>query len=37
MKVTIIGGFEPSGHDSVAMALLEEGISRGHNVTQHHW
>lgn len=32
-----MGGFEPSGHDGVANALLEEGINRGHDVVQFHW
>lgn len=37
MRVLIVGGFEPSGHDSIAAALAEEGISRGHTVTNWNW
>ena len=37
LRCLILGGFEPSGHDSTADALLEEGVARGHIVDSLRW
>ena len=37
MKALIVGGFEPSGHDAIASALLTEGEARGHQVIEFQW
>lgn len=34
MKVMVVSGFHPSGHDSAAVALEEEGLARGHLVAR---
>jgi hypothetical protein len=36
-RYLIIGGFEPSGHDSTAEAICDEGKSRGHAIDMLLW
>ncbi|MFD0207129.1 MULTISPECIES: hypothetical protein [Saccharothrix] len=37
MDVLIVGGFEPSGHDSTATALAQAAVRRGHRVHAWNW
>ena len=37
MEVVIVGGFERSGHDSMAEALAAEGLRRGHGIRNWVW
>ena len=37
MDIVVVGGFERSGHDSMAAALVAEGVRRGHKVRSWNW
>ena len=37
VNAVVVGGFERSGHDSMAGALFQEGIERGHRVQRFNW
>lgn len=36
-RFLVVGGFEPSGHDSTAEAVIETGVKRGHQVDCLKW
>ena len=36
-RYLVVGGFEPSGHDSIAEAFVESGIELGHEIELFRW